>query len=225
MIQIELFSLRAPYQTTHYGLQKQKFPSNLWQLQYIYIYYSPGLGPERVRPPTFGKGQQAKTSTIISACCFGFRQKINNFPELESEMTHSGKGLRNELRNEQLLLFLAQIVVSCSKNAHARGAVREPRGLPLVTHLRWQGTLFPERFLDPFFSLKITTLYENGSQNGANMKSFDSYFPARVRKQKSVFGLRRRVRIAYEHLPWNAPGDSKIEDKKCHISEPCFLAK
>jgi len=34
-----------------------------------------------------------------------------------------------------------------------------------------------------------------------------------VRKQKSVFGLRRRVRIAYERIPWSAQGDPKTEGK------------
>ena len=56
------------------------------------------------------------------------------------------------------------------------------------------------------------------------MESFDTYFPERVRKQKNVFGLRRRVRIAYEPIPWNAQGDPQIEEKKGRISEPCFLA-
>jgi len=40
-----------------------------------------------------------------------------------------------------------------------------------------------------------------------------------------VFGLRRRVRIAYEPIPWSAQGDPKIEQKKGHISEPPFLGK
>ena len=40
-----------------------------------------------------------------------------------------------------------------------------------------------------------------------------------------MFGLRRRVRIAYEPLPWSAQGDQKIEEKKQPISEPLFLAK
>ena len=65
-------------------------------------------------------------------------------------------------------------------------------------------------------------MYENGSHDGANMKSFETYFPERVRKQKSVFGLRRRVRIAYEHLPWNAQGEPNIEETRGHISEPFF---
>ena len=40
-----------------------------------------------------------------------------------------------------------------------------------------------------------------------------------------MFGLRRRVRIAYEPIPWSAQGDQKIEEKKQPISEPLFLAK
>ena len=40
-----------------------------------------------------------------------------------------------------------------------------------------------------------------------------------------MFGLRRRVRIAYEPIPWSAQGDQKIEETKQAISEPLFLAK
>ena len=39
-----------------------------------------------------------------------------------------------------------------------------------------------------------------------------------------MFGLRRRVRIAYEPMLWSAQGDQKIEEKKQAISEPLFLA-
>ena len=51
-------------------------------------------------------------------------------------------------------------------------------------------------------------------------------FSRKTWKLKSVFGLRRRVRIAYEPIPWSAQGDKKIEEKKQPISEPlCFSKK
>ena len=40
-----------------------------------------------------------------------------------------------------------------------------------------------------------------------------------------MFGLRRRVRIACEPIPWSAQGDQQIEEKKQPISEPLFLAE
>ena len=40
-----------------------------------------------------------------------------------------------------------------------------------------------------------------------------------------MFGLRRRVRIACEPIPWSTQGDQKIKEKKQPISEPPFLAK
>ena len=46
-----------------------------------------------------------------------------------------------------------------------------------------------------------------------------------MRKRKCVFGPRRRVRIAYEPIPWSAQGDPKIEEKKGHISEAIFLGE
>ena len=44
-----------------------------------------------------------------------------------------------------------------------------------------------------------------------------------MQKRKSVFRLRRRVRIACEPIPWSAQGDPKIKEKTLHISEPTFL--
>ena len=67
--------------------------------------------------------------------------------------------------------------------------------------------------------------HEKGLQNETKMKSFGSYLLEKVWKRKSVFGLRRRVRIAYEPILWNAQGDPKIEEKKGHISEALILAK
>ena len=53
--------------------------------------------------------------------------------------------------------------------------------------------------------------------------SVGSYFSEKLRKQKSVFGLRRHGRIAYEPILWSAQGDPKIEEKNGRISEPPFL--
>ena len=55
--------------------------------------------------------------------------------------------------------------------------------------------------------------------------SFGSCFLEQVQKRKSVFGLRLRVPIAYEPIPWSAQGDPKIEEKKEPISEPLCLVK
>ena len=57
------------------------------------------------------------------------------------------------------------------------------------------------------------------------MRSVGSYFLEKVWKWKSVFGLRRRGRIAYAPIPWSTQGDPKIEEKKEHISEALFLSK
>ena len=50
-------------------------------------------------------------------------------------------------------------------------------------------------------------------QHEPKMKPFGSKFSEKVRNRKSVFGLRRRVRIAYEPIPWSAQGNPKIEEK------------
>ena len=57
------------------------------------------------------------------------------------------------------------------------------------------------------------------------MKTLGSYFSEKMQNWKSVFGLRRRGRIAYEPVPWSAQGDPEIEEKKGHISELLFYEK
>ena len=52
-----------------------------------------------------------------------------NFPDMDSEITHPGKGLRNGLRNEHLLLFLAQAIVPCSENRAREGGCQGASGL------------------------------------------------------------------------------------------------
>ena len=110
----------------------------------------------------------------------------------------------------------AQTVVCCSENAYARRAVREPPGLdiaPCSSPFASGEYPFFEAIFGTNVSLKIVILEENDSRNGPKMKTFGSKFSEKVRKRKSVFGLRRRARIAYEPILWSAQGDPKIEEK------------
>ena len=79
--------------------------------------------------------------------------------------------------------------------------------------LRRGGHLFLVHFLELFFSLKIVIVDEKRYQNGIKMKSYGAYFLEKMQKRKSVFRLRRRVRIACEPIPWSAQGDPKIKEK------------
>ena len=47
---------------------------------------------------------------------------------------------------------------------------------------------------------------------------FRKHLLEKMWKLKSVFGLRRRVRIAYEPIPWSARGNPNIEEQKSYIS-------
>ena len=59
-------------------------------------------------------------------------------------------------------------------------------------------------------------------QNGPRMKSMGSYFLEKMWKWKNVFGLRRRVRIAYEPIPWSAQGDQKIKKTTTYFRTALF---
>ena len=50
-------------------------------------------------------------------------------------------------------------------------------------------------------------------------------FSEKVRNRKSVFGLRRRVRIAYEPIPWNAHCDPKLKKKTNTFKKHLFWHK
>ena len=60
---------------------------------------------------------------------------------------------------------------------------------------------FVEAIFGTTLSLKIAICEENDSQNEPKMNTFRSYFSEKERTRKSVFGLRRRGRIAYEPTP------------------------
>ena len=134
------------------------------------------------------------------------KQQFEKYLEMESEMS-------------SCCCFLLRLLFLVQKTAHTRGAVKEPRGLVIGSCLPLGGYPFLKRFLEPFFPLKIAISDETGSPNGVNMKSVGTYFSEKTRKRKSVFGLRRRVRNAYEPVPWSAQGKNR------HISEPFFATK
>ena len=105
------------------------------------------------------------------------------------------------------LLFLAQTIFDFGV------AAREPRAIGIGCRLRLSGQLFLGIFLERLFSPKYDILDENRLQNGAQMGSCWTYFSEKVWKWKSVFGLRRRVRIAYEPIPKSAWCDQQITKK------------
>ena len=80
------------------------------------------------------------------------------------------------------------------------------------------GTLFFQSFLEAVFSIVFAILHDSGLQNESKMKAFGSNLLEKVWKRKSVFGLRRRARIAYEPIPSSAQGDPQIEQQNGHVS-------
>ena len=72
---------------------------------------------------------EARTSAMTNLAYCKFPRKVKTNPDNSStNALFSRKGFRNGFRNEQLLLFLAQIVV-CSETAHARGGCQGASGL------------------------------------------------------------------------------------------------
>ena len=123
-----------------------------------------------------GKGKQTKTSAMTNVCCFRFHLKIHNCLEMDSEMTIPGKESEMDSEMSSCCCFLLRLLFLVKKTAHARGAVREPPGLSIVTHQRLEDTLFLKRFLEPFLSPKIGIFNANGTHYGTKRKSFGSYF-------------------------------------------------
>ena len=97
--------------------------------------------------------------------------------------------------------FLLRLLFIVQNNAHARGAVREPRGMVIVRCLTQGGHPFFELFFGTLFSLKIAIFDENSYRNRPKMRSVGCYFSEKVRNSKSVFGSSLRVRIACEPIP------------------------
>ena len=54
---------------------------------------------------------------------------------------------------------------------------------------------------------------KSAPQMDPKMEAFGSYLSEKMQNRKSVFGLRRRVRIAYEPIPYNAQGGPKVDEK------------
>ena len=134
-----------------------------------------------------------------------YRHELHNSPGLSPERVRS---------LEQLLLFLAQTGVSCSEILGAReGGCQGAPGQGHRDLFESRGSLFFESFVGAHFSLKILIVDKKRCQNGVRMRSCGAYFLDKMQKRKSVFRLRRRVRIACEPIPWSAQGDPKIKEK------------
>ena len=99
-----------------------------------------------------------------------------------------GKGLRNGLRNEQLLLFLAQILVSCSeKRAHEGGCPGASR-LRDSSSFGLESVPVFEPFFDDLLSRKIAMFDTNCLQNGTQNEVFwDLLFRESVKMEKCVW--------------------------------------
>ena len=95
-------------------------------------------------------------------------------------------------------------------------AAQEPRDIGIGSRFSLPGQLFWGTFLERLFSPNYDILDQNRLQNGAQIGSCWTYFSEKVWKWKTTFGLRRRVRIAYEPIHTSAWGDQKIT-KKTHV--------
>ena len=134
---------------------------------------------------------------------------------MDSEITHIPEQ-SSEFYSEMsscCCFLLRQLFLVQKSLEHARGAARERRAKVIGTCLSQGGHLFLNHFLELFFSLKIVIVDKKLFQNGINMRSCGAYFLEKMQKRKSVFRLRRRVRIACEPIPWSAQGDPKIKEK------------
>ena len=77
---------------------------------------------------------------------------------------------------------------SCSKSAHARGAVREPRARLIGHCLTMAAHSFLKHFFEGLFSQKSRNLKENGTQNGSQFDSFFTLFWRKANMRKTCWG-------------------------------------
>ena len=160
----------------------------------------------------------------------------------ENELSRNRTGKNNNNRTNQVNSLemdskWAAVLVSCSDSCFLLRllfltqtifdfgvAAREPRDIGIDWCLSLPGQLFWGIFLERLFSPKYDILNENRLQNGAQMGSCWTYFSEKMWKWKSTFGLRRRVRIAYEPIPKSTWCDQKIT-KKTNVFQVriCFI--
>ena len=158
-------------------------------------------------------------SPIISAIHLIFEAAI---PDFQILATISNPTSIFSARISISASIVARTIVSCLRNAHARRLLQEPPDMGIVSLLNQEGHLFLNTFLEPSFSCKIESMEQHDSPNGAKTSPFGCYFSEKTQNRRSVFGLRRRVRIAYEPVPYIAQGHPKIEEKKGHVLESLF---
>ena len=132
---------------------------------------------------------------------------------MDSKNTHSRKRAQKRTQKWAHVVVLAQIVVSCSENraheggcqgalGHGHSPLFESGGAPFFWTISWS----------PFFTQDSNFDWTNAPKWPQN-ESYGELFSRKSVKMKRAFGLRRRVRIAYEPIPWSAQGDQKNEGK------------
>ena len=119
-----------------------------------------------------------------------------------------------KIKIEQLLLFLARIVVSCSENRAREGGCPGASGHWNRVLFEICEALFLKHFLERLFSQKYRNLKENGSQNGTNSGLFLVLFWRKVNMQKSCWD-------SSENPSERVLGGPKIT-KKLHLYKHIF---
>ena len=101
--------------------------------------------------------------------------------------------------------------------------VSSRRGAPKATqnYTQKQDWFQKPFFRASFFGTQSRDFQWKRTRNGPQSWLFWELFLEKERKGTSAFRLHRRLRIAYEPTPWNAPGDSKWHKKKTML--PYYL--
>ena len=120
-----------------------------------------------------------------------FHQKHNDsifFQTWIHKLPIAGKWVRNRPRNYLVLVFLAQISVSCSNSAHTRGAVREPRARVIVPCLSHGGAPFFWTIIwRPFFTQHANFVWQVAPKWTQHEICGQLLFRQRVKMKKCVW--------------------------------------
>ena len=142
---------------------------------------------------------------MIRKCCTGSDTK-QHLRRKKSEILFFLKNFEQCFNCCSNICFLLE---KCAREAASPGASWRANRHSFA----FGGALFFEAFFEGPFFTQVSHFDPKMTSKWTQFAFFREPFLRKMRKLKSVFGLHRRGRIAYEPIPWNAQCDPKLKKK------------